>query len=331
MDSPVTSKSTETGGVHFENLRSSLRWGVSEMQGWRARQEDAHLCIAQLPNDTESGIPGVSLFSILDGHGGPFISQAISHALVQTICENRKWKEPSPHVDIGALLCESFMKVDRDLMNRKHLGDLGRRMGSTIIACAVTQDAIVCANAGDSRAVLCRGGSVKELSTDHKPHLTCERKRIENAGGHVRRNRVCGSLAVSRSIGDYYFKQNPELPPEKQLMTAMPDVRVVPRKTEEDEFLLIACDGVWDVFSSEEAVRWVRHAMRSGVHGGLHDVDLKSICEGLCDEALSRGSRDNISVLVVCFAAGEQLPRKFREMNRLEKAGRFVSQMCSIS
>lgn len=71
---------------------------------------------------------------------------------------------------------------------------------------------------------------------------TGEKARITAAGGFVDFGRVNGNLALSRAIGDFEFKKSAELAPEQQIVTAYPDV-VVHELADDDEFLVIACDG----------------------------------------------------------------------------------------
>lgn len=97
-------------------------------------------------------------------------------------------------------------------------------------------------NAGDSRSVLGIKGRAKPLSFDHKPQNEGEKARICAAGGFVDFGRVNGNLALSRAIGDFEFKKSADLPPEQQIVTAFPDV-TVHELGEDDEFLVIACDG----------------------------------------------------------------------------------------
>lgn len=117
------------------------------------------------------------------------------------------------------------------------------------------------ANAGDSRAVLAlkKGDKYQavELSVDHKPELPEERQRIEKAGGFVEDNRVKGILNLSRSLGDLEYKSDSSLALKDQMITAMPDVRVHKLAPGETNFLILACDGIWDCLTSQEAVECV--------------------------------------------------------------------------
>lgn len=87
-------------------------------------------------------------------------------------------------------------------------------------------------------------GRAKPLSFDHKPQNEGEKARICAAGGFVDFGRVNGNLALSRAIGDFEFKKSADLPPEQQIVTAFPDV-TIHELSDDDEFLVIACDGQW--------------------------------------------------------------------------------------
>ena len=121
----------------------------------------------------------------------------------------------------------------------------------------ITPSEIYCANTGDSRAILGQGTSVYDLSDDHKPENEDELIRIEAAGCDVTDGRVAGKLSLSRAIGDLAYKGNPNLGVEAQAITCVPDV-IRRRREPEDDFILIACDGIWDVFKSAEAGEYIR-------------------------------------------------------------------------
>jgi protein phosphatase 1B len=177
------------------------------------------------------------------------------------------------------------------------------RSGSTAIAALLTPTHIIVANCGDSRCILLRANEVVEMSDDHKPYNDGEQRRIEAAGGTVTMRRVNGDLAVSRALGDFCYKHAP-LPPESQQVSAEPEIRVVARSPGADQFLLLACDGVWDVMTNGEVGSWLLHAATEGGLGS--PVDLSS---SLIDECLARGSRDNMSAVVVAFKGAPQPSR----------------------
>lgn len=155
------------------------------------------------------------------------------------------------------------------------------------------------ANAGDCRAVLCRRGLAIELSDDHTPLSEGERKRIESAGGTVTETEavgyVNGQLSVARSIGDWFYdglkglKGHCETGP----VIAEPEIRVY-ELSEEDEFLLLGCDGLWNKISSQTAVQFARNQL-------MKHNDPKRCSEALVQEALMLEADDNVTVITVCF------------------------------
>lgn len=134
--------------------------------------------------------------------------------------------------------------------------DIGMYVGCTACVALVTLNEIYVANAGDSRCVLARKNQAIEMSTDHKPELPTEKSRIEKAGGFVEENRVKGILNLSRSLGDLEYKSDKSLAPELQMITASPELKKEPINNQTD-FVIIACDGIWDCLSSQEAVDFV--------------------------------------------------------------------------
>ncbi|CAM6009568.1 unnamed protein product [Sphagnum balticum] len=172
----------------------------------------------------------------------------------------------------------------------------GPTAGSTAVVAVIRGNQLVVANAGDSRCIMSRHGKALELSLDHKPELEVERGRILFAGGFVHAGRVNGSLNLTRAIGDVKFKYQTDLPPEKQIVTCFPDVRQVELGTG-DEFLVLACDGIWDVMSSQGVVDFVHQRLPNA-------KSISSLCEELLDYCLSPSTRqqegcDNMSVIIV--------------------------------
>jgi len=144
---------------------------------------------------------------------------------------------------------------------------------------------IFCANAGDSRAVLSRAGRAVELSEDHKPENPEETARIVKAGGYVQQMpggaRVQGDLNLSRSLGDLRYKKPDDAPPEEQILTAFPEVRTFDL-TDEDEFLVIGCDGIWERVGNQEIVDLVRERLATADSNQA----LSTICGDICDRCL---------------------------------------------
>ncbi|EER06725.1 Protein phosphatase 2C, putative [Perkinsus marinus ATCC 50983] len=156
-------------------------------------------------------------------------------------------------------------------------------------------NAIICANTGDARAVLSRNGRAIALSNDQRPSRQDEFKRIREAGGFVFFGRVLGKLAVSRAFGDLEYKTGL---PDDQPPLVIPDPEIhADFIKDEDEFIVIACDGLFDVLSSQEVVDFVRNRL-SRMPKGEQDPEI--VCHDLVNEAiLEKNSRDNVTCMIV--------------------------------
>ena len=153
--------------------------------------------------------------------------------------------------------------------------------GATSVVAAVRNGVLYVANAGDSRAVLCRRGTAVALSEDHKPALPTELARISRAGGWVTaQGRINGNLNLSRALGDLKYKGDKKLGRHEQIITAQPDV--TQRKLEKgDEFIVLACDGVWDCMTNQEVVDFVRSRLSAG------EKNLIAIAEAILDHCIA--------------------------------------------
>ncbi|KAL3802342.1 hypothetical protein HJC23_007167 [Cyclotella cryptica] len=180
------------------------------------------------------------------------------------------------------------------------------RSGSTGVVVLITPTHILCANAGDSRALLCRSGSALPLSFDHKPNNDWEAARIDRAGGFVKGGRVDGDLAVSRSFGDFSYKSHATCDATSQRVTVDPDIIVLPRDYDRDEYIVLACDGVWDRLTNRDCATLVRSCIDEG------ESDVGLLCEEIIDTALEMDSRDNMTAAVVVFP-GAKMPSPYND------------------
>lgn len=153
---------------------------------------------------------------------------------------------------------ESIMGIDAEMQQLQEVESGQDQSGSTSVMTLLSGSHICCANTGDSRACLCREGIAVALSHDHKPYHPGEKERIELAGSHVKFNRVNGDLAVSRALGDFVYKRCETVSAERQAVTALPEFVIEERQPAKDEYIVLACDGIWDVMSSQEVVDKVR-------------------------------------------------------------------------
>ena len=134
-------------------------------------------------------------------------------------------------------------------------GELAYQAGCTACVAIVTKTEVYVGNAGDTRCVIASNGKAKDLSNDHKPDVPNEKRRVQRAGGFVEEGRVNGVIAISRAVGDWEYK-NQALKPEDNMVSAFPEVIVETLRLDHD-FMIVACDGIWDCLTSQQAVDYV--------------------------------------------------------------------------
>lgn len=151
---------------------------------------------------------------------------------------------------------------ESDSTGMVQMSQIANSVGATGVVALITPTQVFVANAGDSRCVMSKTKNAVDLSIDHKPENPEEKVRIEAAGGFVEDNRVKGILNLSRSLGDCEYKADRSLPADKQMITAFPEIKTV--KTNEPDFLILACDGIWDCMTSQEACDFVDAELKKG-------------------------------------------------------------------
>lgn len=248
--------------------------GFSEAQGNRSTMEDAHTMIEKF-----GGKPNQAFFAIYDGHGGRQVADFVKDRLHTNLLR---------HLNSGVAPQEAlkmaYEETDRQIQNTN--------AGATAVTAFIRGRKLFIANAGDARAVLNRDGIAVRLSYDHKPTDPEEMKRIIAAGGTVRGGYIekadKSGVAVARAFGDKDFKP---------MVTAEPYIAPETDLFPPDNFLILACDGVWDVMNDQEAVDLIKN-----------EPDPQRASELLKNEALRRAQEyqktnpkfgDNISVMVV--------------------------------
>lgn len=305
LSEPVVEKTSENGGDE------RLFYGVSAMQGWRISMEDSHTTVLDLLAGTPAAkqhASRISFFGVYDGHGGDKVALFTGANIHNIIAKQDTFKTGN----YEQALKDGFLATDRAILNDPKYED--EVSGCTACVGLITEDKIYTANAGDSRSVLGVKGRAKPLSFDHKPQNEGEKARITAAGGFVDFGRVNGNLALSRAIGDFEFKKSADLAPEQQIVTAYPDV-VVHDLGDDDEFLVIACDGIWDCQSSQAVIEFVRRGIAA-------KQDLDKICENMMDNCLASNSEtggvgcDNMTMIIIGFLRGRSKEEWFEEIAR---------------
>lgn len=305
---PIVQKDSQKNGDGY------LAYGFSCMQGWRTNMEDAHAMILDLnglaedseardaiDDDGEGKGKGslksddhIAFFGVYDGHGGAKTAELTGIYLHNLV----KYTKAYSQGDFSNALKNGFLNCDKFIWDRAKTepDDSGCAATSAII----TPTQIFCGNAGDSRTIMSINGYAKPLSYDHKPLNEGEKTRISRAGGYVEMGRVNGNLALSRGIGDFEFKRSKDLPPEEQVVTCYPDVIQHNLDFESDEFVVLACDGIWDCLTSQTCVECIRY-------GIYNRKPLELICEELMDLCCAPTSDgpgigcDNMSITIVAL------------------------------
>ncbi|KAL9224541.1 hypothetical protein vseg_000566 [Gypsophila vaccaria] len=285
-----------------------LSWGSTTVIGRRSAMEDALAIVPNFvldscrsvggctaPASRSSGdVNGVYFFGVYDGHGGSEVADFCAQRMHEVIAEEwsregheghewqKRWHDT---------FCSGFRRADDQVITEAGASEM---VGSTAVVAVVSGCQIILSNCGDSRAVLCKRTHTVPLTVDHKPDRVDELTRIEGEGGKViswNGARVLGVLAMSRSIGDRYM--SPYIIP-------VPEITFTAR-SDEDECLILASDGLWDVMSNDEvgevARRLIRRIRRSAVAGDKSPAQV--VADNLTQLAIGRNSSDNISIIVV--------------------------------
>jgi serine/threonine protein phosphatase PrpC len=249
----------------------NIPYGFIEDIGWRGSMEDAH-AIYQIPEKL--------FFSaeIYDGHGGT--KAARTAAEMFTPCFLDLWateaeKPLKERRGESELLRQTYIEVD------DHIVDIDVESGTTAATFYIIDKKYIVSNVGDTRVIMGTKAGVDLLTIDHKPCLPEERLRIEELGGFIfgyGTPRVQGILAVSRALGDARLK--PFVSSEPRIVEGCLGI--------ENDFVILACDGVWDVLTPQDVIGIVRSA-----------ENLQEGAIQIKDKALDLGSTDNISVIVL--------------------------------
>ncbi len=185
-------------------------------------------------------------------------------------------------------------------------------VGTTIISALLDKQnrELLVANLGDSRCVLAQEMAngvltAHPLSRDHKPLDPTERARIEHAGCVVSpEGRINGTHALSRAIGDFELKNNLKLEMRDQAISNEPEIQTH-RLSERDLFLVLACDGLYDVLSNQQIVDFVYtnvQQQQQSANANANEngnVDLDDVALKLANHAIEQGSTDNVTVCII--------------------------------
>ena len=257
-------------------------------RGKRDQNEDAENIIIN-SNNSNTTQAKINLYAVYDGHGGKFVSKYLSENLPKYFLNPQTVYPLS-----GKYIRNSFKEIQSTL--EKKYEDKCTFCGST---CLVAVDYVYekrrfidVMNAGDSRCIISRNNKANVVTKDHKPNWPEEKERIKKMGGEIIFDGYdwrIGDLSVSRAFGDLdnkpYISANPEI------------FRYKINKN--DQFLLLACDGLWDVFDNQEAVNFIISNSYDLEHNRINKKI--NIARLLADSALQKGTTDNVTIIIVFF------------------------------
>ena len=293
--------------------------------------EDAHITDIGLGDKQQ-----FSIFGVFDGHGGKEVSQFVKAHFSQELMNNANFKKGEIKLGLketflkmddlmrtseGKIELSGFAKISREedeeqdkklgntqsqmgllqkMMQQKSDDEVAKMTGCTACVCVIDSlnKKMYFANAGDSRVVLCKKGTAYPMSIDHKPELDIEKNRIYKADGWISEGRVKGNLNLSRGLGDLEYKGNEKLKPEEQMITANPDI-IVEDLTQDCDFIVLGCDGIWDCLQNQEACDFVQQRLASAPKlSSILEEMLESICAKDIYNEAGVGC-DNMTCLIV--------------------------------
>jgi protein phosphatase 1G len=288
----------------------------------------------------------LDIFGVFDGHGGKEVSHFVKNHFIQEFMNNQNTKyENIPNSLIETFLkmdelmrspkgkeelteLNKLSKAEDDEQDKKNKKnnekdfykyldpknaedcDIANITGCTACVSVINEKnkRMYFANAGDSRAVICKNGIGYQMSHDHKPDSAKEKNRVYKSGGWVNEGRIMGNLNLSRSLGDFEYKQDKNLSPKDQMITAYPEINI---EIIDDtcEFVIIACDGIWDCLTPQEACDYVRNNLYDQKTGlPKNNVKISKIVEDMMDNAIAEDITnengigcDNMTCIVIQF------------------------------
>jgi serine/threonine protein phosphatase PrpC len=254
--------------------------------GQRPTNEDKHTIILNEKKQNPSKRP-INIYGIYDGHGGNHVSTILSN-MIPNIFMDQRLKYPLRKSQVNKI-CDNIQKILIE-----HYSAKSKECGSTCLLVIKfdfeDKKYLNIVNVGDSRAIICSGTHAYALSIDHKPLNPVEKNRIMKQGGNIYYDGLewrVDTLSVSRAFGDYSSKYTQPIP----------DL-FLHKITKNDKFIILACDGLWDVVDNQTAVNMVLNFCYDPTGNRIQNKKI-NIAKQLTDYALSQGSSDNISVIVV--------------------------------
>jgi len=266
-----------------EKMHLHLTCGHASEKGRRKRNEDRHCFDDDFRDEAFCTSDRLAYYAIYDGHNGTTVAQNCSEIVHTQLLFHQEFPaRPELFFKEGYAHADKLVTVADD------------KSGATAVTAIIFGNTLYVANIGDSECVLVsrndEDGSYSNTLMTVKHVLTddSEKQRVTGMGGMVVCGRLFGTLAVSRAFGDSEFKEA-----GNEYVSVDPHI-ATRELNHSDEMMIIACDGLWDRLSYDDAMKQAVELRSSGM--GPSDV-----AKSLIKNALERGTMDNVTVLVVYF------------------------------
>lgn len=268
-------------------MNYTLHSGSHDEQGRRDTMEDTHIHLDVVSVEGSAPYRKVSYYGVYDGHGGKTTADLVKEQLHNAIFASQEFQDGKAEDSLSL----GFQQVDKIVVEKANTE--GWMNGTTAVVAMILDGTLYVANVGDAEACLVsvEGDEVKEvtnLTYPHKASDSAEKKRIEELGGHVFFGRVFGALAVARAFGDSRYKQ----PKTSQNFVSVEPFLKTLVLDHTHKYLILACDGLWDVCTHEQASAFVHSAFKTGKTS-------QQVAQELVKHALDLRTDDNVTVVVV--------------------------------
>ena len=292
-----------------KNVGSYSQAGKSE-DGFTKINQDSFLVL-----QSEYNLKDFNIFCVMDGHGnnGHLVSRYLMKYINLFFKNNKKMNASNQNEDSiyqrlkksdYHILRRLFRHAERDLHKKSKID--ANLSGTTCVMVAQIGDRFICANIGDSRAIMIKtGNEIVPLSIDQKPDDPEESKRIVQNGGEIsqyeengeksgpyriwKKGEVYPGIAMSRSVGDFIATS----------LGVVPEAKFIEEKIDQDcKFIVVASDGIWEFLDNKRVGEIVMPYYKND--------DPDGACKALIKEATEWWNKedivvDDITVVVVFF------------------------------
>jgi len=230
------------------------------------------------------------IYIILDGHRGHQVAEYCKRNIINILNDLYNYSELKEEVEkIKYVFNKLTKKLEEELIqySMEHIS------GSTITIIYLLPDNILVLNIGDSKSLLIYNNyTYKELTTDHKPYITLERKRIEKAKGKISNGLINNDLNVSRTLGDFKYKSQKSLLEHEQIIINTPYIQLYTINKLE-KYLIISNSSIWDLFTNQKMIDFIEHINKKG------EYDTKKIIELVVKKSIKEGNINNIIYFII--------------------------------